>query len=121
MALARGHESVDGAREDAPGVGLLVGGPLAVPPRGRCPHLRGATADQTNGQEGQRLWVSGPAPVVELPGGVQARVVVDPGLAERMSAGPHVSRDAARHWPGFREGTRSVDGSSPHGSAPTTP
>lgn len=37
-------------------------------------------------------------------------MVVDPGLAERLSAGPHVSRDAARHWPGFREGTRSVDG-----------
>ncbi|OKJ19420.1 hypothetical protein AMK23_34330 [Streptomyces sp. CB02130] len=52
----------------------------------------------------------GPAPVVELAGGVLARAVVDPSLAERLSAGPHVSRDAARHWPGYREGTRSVDG-----------
>ncbi|MFD4025838.1 cytochrome P450 [Streptomyces sp. NPDC058576] len=47
---------------------------------------------------------------MELPGGVLARAVVDPALAERLSAGPHVSRDAARHWPGYREGTRSVDG-----------
>ncbi|MEU6618643.1 cytochrome P450 [Streptomyces parvus] len=47
---------------------------------------------------------------MELPGEVLARAVVDPALAERLSAGPHVSRDAARHWPGYREGTRSVDG-----------
>ncbi|WP_158690804.1 cytochrome P450 [Streptomyces sp. CNS654] len=37
-------------------------------------------------------------------------MVLDSALAERLSAGPHVSRDAARHWPGFSEGTRSVDG-----------
>ncbi|MFF3531841.1 cytochrome P450 [Streptomyces rubiginosohelvolus] len=79
-------------------------------PGGGCPYLSGATAAQTNGQEGQSLRALGPAPVVELTGGVLARAVVDPSLAERLSAGPHVSRDAARHWPGYREGTRSVDG-----------
>ncbi|MFD4595823.1 cytochrome P450 [Streptomyces rubiginosohelvolus] len=79
-------------------------------PGGGCPYLRGATAAQTNGQEGQSLRALGPAPVVELTGGVLARAVVDPAPAERLSAGPHVSRDAARHWPGYREGTRSVDG-----------
>ncbi|MFE3665505.1 cytochrome P450 [Streptomyces sp. NPDC059164] len=41
---------------------------------------------------------------------MQTRAVVDFALAERLSAGPLVSRDAARHWPGCREGARSVDG-----------
>ncbi|MGW6588433.1 cytochrome P450 [Streptomyces globisporus] len=101
MTLAPAHESTDGS------AAVLPAGP---PPGGGCPFLRGATAAQTNGQEGQRLRALGPAPVVELPGGVQARAVLDPELAERLSAGPHVSRDAARHWPGYREGTLSVDG-----------
>ncbi|MEU3433052.1 cytochrome P450 [Streptomyces sp. NPDC006863] len=103
MTLAPGHETVDGTREAE----ALTDRP---PPGGGCPYLRGATAAQTNGQEGQRLGALGPAPVVELPGGVLARAVVDPALAERLSVGPHVSRDAARHWPGYREGTRTVDG-----------
>ncbi|WP_327332972.1 cytochrome P450 [Streptomyces anulatus] len=110
MTLAPGHEWIEGAHEGAPVVGVRPAGPPSAASGGGCPHLRGATAGESNGQEGRRLRASGPAPVVELPGGVQARVVVDPGLAERLSAGPHVSRDAARHWPGFREGTRSVDG-----------
>ncbi|WP_424571277.1 cytochrome P450 [Streptomyces sp. CH-036] len=104
MTLAPGHESTDGS------AAVLSAGPPSAPPGGGCPFLRGATAAQTNGQEGQRLRALGPAPVVELPGAVQARAVVDFALAERLSAGPQVSRDAARHWPGYREGARSVDG-----------
>ncbi|MFJ2900634.1 hypothetical protein ACIO87_37980 [Streptomyces sp. NPDC087218] len=68
--------------------------------------MRGATAAQTNGQEGERLRALGSAQVVELSGEVLARVVVDPALTERLSAGPHMSRDAARHWLGYREGAR---------------
>ncbi|UZI33998.1 cytochrome P450 [Streptomyces sp. VB1] len=107
MTLAPGYEPIEGSREGAPSTDTLPAGP---PPAQGCPHLRGATAGESNGQEGRRLRALGPAPAVELPGRVKARVVVDPGLAERLSAGPHVSRDAARHWPGFREGTRDVDG-----------
>ncbi|MFY0516049.1 cytochrome P450 [Streptomyces anulatus] len=110
MTLAPGHEWIEGAHEAAPVGGVLPAGPPSAPPGRGCPHLRGATAGESNGQEGRRLRALGAAPVVELPGGVRARVVVDPGLAERLSAGPHVSRDAARHWPGYREGALSVDG-----------
>ncbi|MEU6839739.1 cytochrome P450 [Streptomyces rubiginosohelvolus] len=102
MTLAAGHESTDG------GAAVLSAGPPSAPPGGGCP--RGATAARTNGQEGQRLRALGPAPVVDMPGAVQTRAVVDLALAERPSAGPLVSRDAARHWPGYREGARSVDG-----------
>lgn len=104
MTPAAGHESTDGS------AAVLPAGPPSAPPGGGCPFLRGATAARTNGQEGQRLRALGPAPVVELPGAVQTRAVVDFALAERLSAGPLVSRDAARHWPGYREGARSVDG-----------
>ncbi|MFB7969728.1 cytochrome P450 [Streptomyces rubiginosohelvolus] len=107
MTLAAGHESTDG------GAAVLSAGPPSAPPGGGCPFPRGATAARTNGQEGQRLRALGPAPVVELPGAVQARAVVDFALAERLSArtpGAQVRPDAARHWPGYREGARSVDG-----------
>lgn len=104
MTLAPGHESTDGS------AAVLSAGPPSSPPGGACPFPRGATAAQTNGQEGQRLRALGPAPVVDMPGAAQTRAVVDFALAERPSAGPQVSRDAARHWPGYREGARSADG-----------
>ncbi|MDH6604513.1 hypothetical protein M2164_000148 [Streptomyces sp. SAI-208] len=44
---------------------------------GECPfHLRGSTPGHSNADEGHALQHSGPAPVAELPGGVQARVIV---------------------------------------------
>ncbi|MER6684642.1 cytochrome P450 [Streptomyces olivaceoviridis] len=80
-------------------------------PVGRCPfRLRGSVPGRSNAVEGELLRQRGPAPVVELPGGVQARAVVDYGLALRLLAREEVSRDARLHWPGFRDGTRSVDG-----------
>ncbi|POX58822.1 cytochrome P450 [Streptomyces sp. Ru62] len=52
----------------------------------------------SNAQEGQRLRSMGPAPAAQLPG-TRARVVVDHGLAQRLTAGSNVSRDARAHWP----------------------
>ncbi|MET9461074.1 cytochrome P450 [Streptomyces canus] len=77
---------------------------------GGCPfQLKGSVPGRSNGVEGRTLQHYGPAPLVELPGGVQARVIVAYDLAQRLTAGSDVSRNAD-HWPGFRDGSLAVDG-----------
>ena len=45
----------------------------------------------------------GPAPRVLLPGGITARVVVDPTLLKILARDPRVSKDARQHWPALRD------------------
>ncbi|MFH0246131.1 cytochrome P450 [Streptomyces sp. HK10] len=54
--------------------------------------------------EAAALRAAGPAPLVELPGGITARLVTDPGLIKRLLTHPQVSKDAYRHWPAYRSG-----------------
>ncbi len=61
MPLASGHESTEGACEGVPSAELLSAGARRRRREVGCPHLRGATAGQSNGQEGQRLRALGPA------------------------------------------------------------
>lgn len=83
---------------------------LSSAPGGECPfRLTGSTPGRSNAVEGQTLRQYGPAPVAELPGGVQTRVVVSYDLAQRLAAGSDVTRNAD-HWPGFRDGSLAVDG-----------
>ncbi|MBN3932968.1 cytochrome P450 [Streptomyces verrucosisporus] len=49
------------------------------------------------------LRAAGPAPLVELPGGITARLVTDTGLIKRLLTHPQVSKDALRHWPAYPE------------------
>ncbi|MEU0942345.1 cytochrome P450 [Streptomyces canus] len=67
--------------------------PAAVPARGECPVLHGAGPGRTNADEVARLRAHGPAPQVELPGGVIARVVLSHRLTQLLSSSPHVSRN----------------------------
>lgn len=68
-----------------------------------CPYRLDTAAADIH-QESALLRSRGPVTEVELPGGVQARSVTDPGLIRRLLTSPLVSKDAHRHWPAFIEG-----------------
>lgn len=59
--------------------------------------------------ESARLRERGPVTAVELPGGVRAWSVTDAVLLKELLAGPEVSKNAARHWPAFRDGAIPAD------------
>ncbi|WP_331759116.1 cytochrome P450 [Streptomyces anulatus] len=55
-------------------------------------------------EENESLRAIGPAPSVELPGGVEARSITDLGLARRLMRDPRVSKDPRKHWPIYVSG-----------------
>ncbi|MEU4313963.1 cytochrome P450 [Nocardia sp. NPDC024068] len=59
--------------------------------------------------ESARLRDLGPVAAVELPGGVHAWSVTDAALLKELLAGPEVSKNAAQHWPAFRNGEIPAD------------
>jgi cytochrome P450 len=54
--------------------------------------------------EAASLRAHGPATLVELPGGVQAWSVTDPGLVKRLLTDKRISKDAHQHWPAYIRG-----------------
>jgi 2-hydroxy-5-methyl-1-naphthoate 7-hydroxylase len=54
--------------------------------------------------EAARIRALGPVVRVEMPGGVRAWAVSDPGLIRRLLVDPRVSKDAYRHWPAWIKG-----------------
>ena len=68
-----------------------------------CPFRLDPTAADIHA-EADLLRAHGPAAWVELPGGVQAWSVTDPGLIRRLLTDPRVSKDAHRHWPAYISG-----------------
>ncbi|MFJ8490480.1 cytochrome P450 [Streptomyces sp. NPDC094038] len=76
--------------------------------RDRCPYRLDGSAADIHG-EAAALRALGPAARVELPGGVPAWSVTDPGLARRLLAHPQVSKDAHQHWPAFLNGDLPAD------------
>ncbi|MFF1676147.1 cytochrome P450 [Streptomyces sp. NPDC058256] len=68
-----------------------------------CPFAIDATASDIHGEAAQ-LRALGPAAQVELPGGIQAWSITDPGLITRLLTDPRISKDAHRHWPAFING-----------------
>lgn len=69
---------------------------------GRCPYRLDPTGADIHG-EGAALRALGPASPVELPGGVIAWGVTDPGLIRRLLTHRDISKDMRAHWPGYRD------------------
>ncbi|MGW6203700.1 cytochrome P450 [Streptomyces sp. NPDC055089] len=74
----------------------------------RCPFALDTSAADIHA-ENERLRRTGPAALAALPGDVHAWIVTDQGLARRLMLNPNVSKDAALHWPAFREGRIPAD------------
>lgn len=73
-----------------------------------CPYRLDGSAADIHG-EATALRAAGPAARVELPGGVPAWSVTDPGLVRRLLVHPRISKDAHRHWPAFLDGDLPTD------------
>lgn len=54
--------------------------------------------------ESRRLRAAGPAAPIELPGGIPAWGIVDPGLLRKLLVSPDVSKNPRLHWPAWIEG-----------------
>ena len=80
----------------------------SVPSRNHCPYRLDGSAADVHG-EAAALRALGPAARVELPGGVPAWSVTDPGLVRRLLVHPRVSKDAHRHWPALIDGGLPAD------------
>ncbi|KIF00782.1 cytochrome P450 [Streptomyces sp. RSD-27] len=79
-----------------------------LPSPGRCPYQLDGSAADIHG-EAAVLRAMGPAARVELPGGVPAWSVTDPGLIRRLLVHPRISKDAHQHWPAFLDGDLPAD------------
>lgn len=74
----------------------------------RCPYRLDATGADLHG-EAARLRAEGPVALVELPGGIPAWSVTDPGLVKRLLTDPRISKDAHQHWPAYLNGEVAED------------
>ncbi|GII97298.1 cytochrome P450 family protein [Sinosporangium siamense] len=59
--------------------------------------------------EARRVRDAGTAPVVELPGAVEARLVTDYSRIREVASDPRVSKDARKHWPRYIDGEIADD------------
>lgn len=77
-------------------------------PAAGCPFRLDATGSDIHG-EAAALRALGPATRVLLPGDIPAWSVTDPHLIRRLLTHPDISKDAAQHWPAYRDGTVPAD------------